>query len=250
MTHMMSWKIACFMVVMMILSLTLGCSKEPSIQTETVEEKGQSEPPMMMSEVLPPNHPPISGDALVVPASGEVVPEIPSPFEALPGYRVARATARNGEQTAFFQVPQDWVETEVQSSMRLYQVSIPSVSGENFQGDLAVFGQIGGSIQQNIDRWVGQFSQPDGSPSGDKAKVETIQGDHYKINLLDLVGTMGSSMMSGMPGQQADKVDWRVLGAVIETDSGLWYIKVTGHRDTLEKGREGFIALCKSFVIK
>src|SRR5574341_2055418 len=64
--------------------------------------------------------------------------------------------------------PKDWKPVEATSSMRLAQWSYGSKS------EIVVFyfgeGQ-GGSVEANLDRWYGQFEQPDGSSTRERAKV-------------------------------------------------------------------------------
>ena len=49
--------------------------------------------------------------------------------------------------------------------------------------------QAGGSIEANVDRWIGQFKQPDGKPSREAAKIEKKEYDGLAVHLVDLSGT-------------------------------------------------------------
>src|SRR5258705_6661060 len=72
-------------------------------------------------------------------------------------------------------VPSEWTEQTPSSSMRKAQYVLPKVAGDGEDGELAVFyfgmGQ-GGSVEANIERWIGQIAQPDGSSSKEKAKTK------------------------------------------------------------------------------
>src|ERR1041385_3882899 len=74
-----------------------------------------------------------------------------------------------------YTMPAGWQEEKPTSNMRVAQYKLPRVEGDNADAELVLyyFGQgQGGSTQANIDRWLNQMQQPDGSPSKDKAKIE------------------------------------------------------------------------------
>ncbi len=85
------------------------------------------------------------------------------PVAANPSAMATRADAGGGVTLV---APQGWVSEQPSSSMRKSQYRLP---GPDTGGDaeVAVFAGIGGSAQANIDRWIGQFSGPDGSPAKD-----------------------------------------------------------------------------------
>ena len=69
-----------------------------------------------------------------------------------------------------FRVPAGWVEEERTSSMRVAQYKLPKAPGDTEDASLVLYyfgpGQ-GGSTTANIERWVGQMKQPDGSAAKD-----------------------------------------------------------------------------------
>jgi hypothetical protein len=143
-----------------------------------------------------------------------------------------------------FLVPNEWEKTAPGGSMRLLQLSVP---GEAGAGELVVFyfGPNSGTIQMNIDRWIGQFSQPDGSDSKDKAIIEEIEGDHHTTTFFDLSGTMAASNMPGMPSTE-EQANYRMLAAVIKTPAGPWYITLKAPEATAAAQREAFLTAIKS----
>ena len=66
-------------------------------------------------------------------------------------------------------IPEEWERTPVSSQMRKDQMILPGIEGGP-AGELAVFffPGTGGSVQANLDRWYGQFTQPDGSSTKEK----------------------------------------------------------------------------------
>ena len=47
----------------------------------------------------------------------------------------------------------------------------------------------GGSVEANIDRWIGQFTQPDGSDTKKAAKIEQKKIGGQEVHLVDVAGT-------------------------------------------------------------
>jgi hypothetical protein len=129
--------------------------------------------------------------------------------------------------------------------MRAATFLIPAAAGDKEGAECAVFGQIGGGVEANIKRWVGQFEQPDGSSSEAKAKQkkETING--LPVTTVDLTGTFtGSGMAMGQPSEK--KTGYRLLGAIIEGPQGEIFFKLTGPAKTVAAAQEEFQSLLKS----
>lgn len=133
-------------------------------------------------------------------------------------------------------------------SMRAATYMIPAAGGDPEGGECAVFffgpGQ-GGGVQANIDRWIGQFEQPDGRPSAELAKQnkEVING--MTVTTVDLTGTFaGGGPMMG--GSTAKKTGYRMLGAIVEGPQGAVFFKLTGPAKTVAASQDDFRALLKS----
>ncbi|NKB67207.1 MAG: hypothetical protein GKR89_09110 [Candidatus Latescibacteria bacterium] len=149
-----------------------------------------------------------------------------------------------GEQLALgalrVSLPQGWKSVEPSNSMRLAEFILPGAGGD---ASLAVFHfgrNQGGTIQSNIDRWVGQFTQPDGSPIGRGARTWEADTGAGPATLVDVSGTYGGGM--GGQGQQPGA---RMLGAIVESSNGLYFFKAVGPEATLDQWDEtfaGFIA--------
>ena len=72
-----------------------------------------------------------------------------------------------------FKAPDGWVTEKTTSTMRVAQYKLPKseVDVEDASLVLYYFGAAqGGSMQANVERWINQIKQPDGSSSQDKAK--------------------------------------------------------------------------------
>ena len=102
------------------------------------------------------------------------------------------------------------------------------------------FGQgQGGGVQANIERWKGQFSQPDGKPVTAKTGTRTIHG--LPVTTVEVAGNYG-----GMGGAAA-KPGYRMLGAIIENPGGNLFLKFTGPAKTIAANQAKFEQLLNSF---
>jgi len=146
-----------------------------------------------------------------------------------------------------FTAPTDWKPVVVSSSMRVAQWALPHAAGDTQDGELVVyyFGGQGGSLEANIERWVGQIKQPDGRPSTVKRDSRTING--LKVTLVDLSGTYVAEMSPGS-GQLHNSPDFRMRAGYIETSNGPYFIKLVGPAKTIaanEKSFETFLTSVK-----
>ncbi|HKP84842.1 MAG TPA: hypothetical protein VJZ26_02020, partial [Blastocatellia bacterium] len=96
-----------------------------------------------------------------------------------------------------FKPPAGWNAEQPSGSMRYAQYKLPRAEGDAADAALVVyyFGQgQGGPVEANLDRWIGQMQQPDGSSSKSKAKTENITVNKMPVTLLDVTGTYTESM--------------------------------------------------------
>lgn len=129
--------------------------------------------------------------------------------------------------------------------MRSATYLIPAAPGDSEGAECAVFENIGGGVDANIKRWIGQFEQPDSGSSDAKAKQakETING--FPVSTVDLTGIFaGGGMAMGQPSVK--KPGYRLLGAIIETPSGPVYFKMTGPEKTMAAAQKEFQEMLKS----
>ncbi len=124
--------------------------------------------------------------------------------------------------------------------MRKAQYKLPHVEGETEDAELAVFyfQGGGGGVQANIDRWVGQFTKPDGSPVTNEAKITHKQSHGVPLTIVDVSGVYNNSMGPNSPAPS--KQSYRLLGAVAEAGNGPWFFKLTGPAKTVAKWEPSF----------
>ena len=151
-----------------------------------------------------------------------------------------------------FKTPQGWIAERPSSSMRQAQYKLPRAEGDPEDAELAVFyfgpGQ-GGPVQANLDRWIGQMEQPDGSSSRDNAKTETLTVNGLKTTLLDVSGRYTAEMSPGS-GSRFDKPNYRMRAAVIETPKGAYFIKLVGPEKTIARWEPEFMQFVNSVEFK
>ena len=147
-----------------------------------------------------------------------------------------------------FTPPAEWKPVATSSSMRVAQFALPHVAGDTQDGELVVyyFGGQGGSLDANIERWVGQMQQPNGQPATTvKRDSRTVNG--LKVTLVDLTGTYVVEMSPGS-GQLHNSPGFRMRAGYIETAAGPYFIKLVGPQKTIaayEKQFEAFLSSVK-----
>jgi len=119
-------------------------------------------------------------------------------------------------------VPAGWQAQKPSSSMRIAQYSIPAVHGGE-SASLAVFAGNMGSVDDNVTRWIGQFTQPDDSVSKSR-RWDLLSDGGLEVTLVDASGTYNGGM--GRGGGPVE--DYRVLGAIVTTRSTYLYLKLLG----------------------
>ena len=150
-----------------------------------------------------------------------------------------------------FTVPAGWVEEERSSSMRVAQYRLPKAEGDAEDASLVLyyFGQgQGGSAAANIERWVGQMQQADGSAVKD-AKEERWETNGLKVTTVDVSGTYVAETAPGSDTHH-NNPGYRLRAAVVETPNGSYFVKLVGPEKTVMHWNESFLSYIKSFEYK
>jgi len=147
-----------------------------------------------------------------------------------------------------FAHPADWVRVPAPSDMRAAQFRVPKAGGDAEDAEVVLFffgkGQ-GGSAQDNLERWYGQMTQPDGKASKDTGVVTIKTINALKVTALDLPGTY-KGMPSAPGAASVSKSGYRLLAAVVEGDGGPWFFRIVGPDATVKAAKPGFDALLAS----
>lgn len=133
-----------------------------------------------------------------------------------------------------YDAPADWTEKSSSSSMR---AAVWELAGDDAPGEVVIFyfGEGGGGgVEANLDRWFGQFQQPDGSSTRDKATVTKRSVNGLELTIADIRGTFVAPVRPGAQ-QRNNNAGHRMIAAVVEGGQGPWYIRVIGPEATIEK---------------
>jgi hypothetical protein len=131
------------------------------------------------------------------------------------------------------------------SSMRVAEYGLEGDAA----AELTVFyfgADQGGSIEDNMKRWTGQFTQADGSETKAKRDERMVKG--IPVALVEAKGKYSGGM--GMPGAAAPagQDDAMLLGAIAKGPNGAVFFKFIGPRASLEKARPAFEGLVESIT--
>jgi hypothetical protein len=161
--------------------------------------------------------------------------------------------AKGASATLFFDgkalslvTPETWKQLPPKSTVIQHEFRVPA-TGDTFVR--VTFSISGGSIKDNIDRWVGQF---DGAKKED-IKIEKKDIGATVVNMVDITGTYKESMGGGpfAPGPMKKLENHRMLGAIIELKSGTRvYAKATGPKDLIESNKADFVKMIEGLQTK
>lgn len=151
------------------------------------------------------------------------------------------------------EAPTGWRRVQPKSGMIETEFAIPSEgkapdNAPLAPGRMTVMG-AGGSVEANIDRWYGQFAQPDGSSTKDKAATKTFRVAGRDVTLVDISGTYKDS--PGGPfagGKTVDRPGYRMLAAIVEGADGNYFLKFYGPAGTVERHADGFRHMVEGMV--
>lgn len=181
---------------------------------------------------------------------------------SVPASAQAPATEAGPETSVFtiaaggysLRAPQAWKRVQPKSNIVEIEFSIPTdgaaADGSPLQpGRMTVMG-AGGTVEANIDRWYGQFKQPDGSATKDKATTKKLELAGCKVTLVDIPGTFKDAPAGPFAGGGGvDRPDYRMLAAIVETpDRGNHFLKFSGPAKTVAAHADGFRTMVEGMV--
>jgi hypothetical protein len=150
-----------------------------------------------------------------------------------------------------FTTPDGWRQSAGGSSMRVAEFTLPRADGDAEDAQLIVyfFGGQGGSVDANIQRWVGQMQQPDGRPSSAVARKQTRTVNGLTVTLIDVDGTYVAELAPGAAARH-NKPHFRLRAGVVETPNGPYFIKLTGPEKTVTRWDKSYEQFVGSFQLK
>ncbi len=140
-----------------------------------------------------------------------------------------------------WQTPKRWV-AELAGGMRLatYAVPAPKPGSEGARCAVYYFGPgQGGSVDANIERWIGEFEHPGKSTR----RTSEVHGLH--VSRVEVSGTYLAH--SGSPdGPAGGSSGWTLLGAIAEGPAGSVFFKLTGPAPAVAAAAQEFDGLLAS----
>jgi hypothetical protein len=98
----------------------------------------------------------------------------------------------------------------------------------------------GGSVDDNVDRWVKQFD-PQTSPPA--RTTRTVHG--MNVTRVEVAGTYKAMQMPGA-APSSPHSSWRLVGVIVEAPSGSWFFKLTGPDATVKAATKEMDAFVES----
>ena len=136
--------------------------------------------------------------------------------------------------------PASW-KADAPRPMRVATYLVPDAKSDSEGAECGVFyfgqGQ-GGSVDANIQRWVGQFE----AVKPPAPKKERIAG--FEVTLVEVNGTFNASM-GGPMGPKTPRPGYKLLGAIVEGPNGNVFFKLTGPAKAVEAARGDFMKMLK-----
>lgn len=142
--------------------------------------------------------------------------------------------------------PPAFQRVDSNNPMRKATYRVPRAKGDAEDGQLAVFyfgpGQ-GGSIDDNVDRWIKQFTEI--KPS--EVRRADRQANGLRQHTIEIERGTFSSGMPGGPTQP--KAGYGLLGGIVTAPSGVYFFKMTGPSATVKAAHKPFFALLDSVKV-
>lgn len=166
----------------------------------------------------------------------------------------AEETAKSGKKLELSEgrvtlaAPAGWESKQPATRIVQYEFVVPAVDGDDRPGRVTIMG-AGGSVKANVDRWIGQFSQPDGKATRERTTIEELQVAGTPVTLVDITGTFRDFRGPFAPAKQYPES--RMLGAIISTDGlGQYFVKFAGPKKTVAENEKAFRTMLKSLKLK
>jgi len=133
-------------------------------------------------------------------------------------------------------VPRSWDSQPPNNNLRLAQFSVPNAEGETEAAEMVVFPPFGGSVNDNMARWVRQFDAND-------LKLEMVTGksDNGEYYLLDASGTYKKPDGPPFLRKTIDVPDHRMIAVMLNVEGkGNYFLKLVGPQETVGAAAKAF----------
>lgn len=147
-----------------------------------------------------------------------------------------------------FTAPAGWTKKQPATKIVEAEFATPA-KGDEAPGRLTAMG-AGGSVEDNINRWIGQFQSEGGAAV--KPKQDKLNVSGCEIHYVDLSGTYKDTPGGPFAGGKTTlRENYRMLAAIVVTkDAGNYFLKLYGPKATIGEAEAGFQEMLKSLKVK
>ena len=132
--------------------------------------------------------------------------------------------------------------------MRVAQWALPG-SSDDAPADCVLFHfPGGGGVDDNIQRWLGQFAQPDGDSSAAAAFRAEREVEGLRVTLVRVEGTY-RDQMPPMTGPIIERPSYGLFGAVFTPPGDPYFLKCTGPAVVIAGQQEAMVSFIDSFRV-
>jgi hypothetical protein len=142
---------------------------------------------------------------------------------------------RDSVRNISYKLPDTWNAVESEEQIRFLEITLNT--NEDFS--LVLFGNIGGTADQNIERWINQFKKDDSFNQGNII-VERDSLDNKYITLLEMYGNYEVPNMGNPSQEKTLKNNYGLLGGVIEFPNSLYFVKAVGLNSAISSNKDNF----------
>ena len=150
----------------------------------------------------------------------------------------------------YFQLtpPSGWLVKKPATRIVQYEYAVPKVKDDPADGRITIMG-AGGSVKANVDRWIGQFSQTDGTATRDRAKITKKELAGQVVHSVDIAGSFADKPR-GPFGPSIQREKYRMLGAiVVSKNKGQYFVKMYGPAKTIAAAAPSFHKFIESLEV-
>lgn len=133
-------------------------------------------------------------------------------------------------------VPENWKQQQVSSNLRLAQFALPATGDDKDPTEVVVFPPFGGSVEENVKRWIGQFQ-------ADNRELKMTQGESKqgKYVLVDLAGTYNKPDGPPILRKTVPAPDYRMVSVMLTSSAGgNYFLKMVGPKASVAAELENF----------
>jgi hypothetical protein len=148
----------------------------------------------------------------------------------------------------FWTDPAAWERHQPKTNNRAAEYRIPHASTDAEDADCVVltFGpRQGGTPEQNLDRWISQFTDQKEAPLK-ATKPARFSPGGLDVNRVEVAGTYTAMRLPGESASPEPKHGYRLIGAVVQAPNGLWFFKLTGPDATVKAAAHDFDSMIQS----